>query len=53
MHSKAQLLEDSLLLVWNDRDAQRRLEKMEKKYTPLIFSFTNPAKVLLSSVTKR
>ncbi|WP_080055611.1 nuclear transport factor 2 family protein [Spirosoma aerolatum] len=34
MASTAQLLEDSLLVVWNDRDADRRLEAMSRIYAP-------------------
>lgn len=32
MENKAKLLEDSLLVIWNDRDAARRLAAMEKVY---------------------
>lgn len=30
----AQLLEDSLLVIWNDRDANRRLAAMHSAYAP-------------------
>lgn len=33
MTTTAQLLEDSLLVTWNDRNAERRLEAMEKTYS--------------------
>ena len=33
MMSQAQLLETSLLVIWNDRNADRRLEMMKKTYT--------------------
>ncbi len=32
MTPTAQLLEDSLLVIWNDRNADRRLEAMERTY---------------------
>jgi hypothetical protein len=32
MTTPAQLLEYSLLVIWNDRDADRRLEAMKKTY---------------------
>lgn len=32
MQNTVQLLEDSLLVIWNDRDAARRLAAMEKVY---------------------
>jgi hypothetical protein len=34
MATTAKLLEDSLLVIWNDRDADRRLEAMKKIYAP-------------------
>ncbi len=34
MGHTAQLLEDSLLVIWNDRDADRRLKGMKKIYAP-------------------
>ncbi|WP_428658203.1 nuclear transport factor 2 family protein [Runella sp.] len=34
MANTAQLLEDSLLVIWNDRNADRRLEAMKTLYTP-------------------
>ena len=32
MKNSAQLLEDSLLVIWNDRDPEERLKAMEKIY---------------------
>lgn len=32
MAAAAQLLEDSLLVIWNDRDAEKRLKAMENIY---------------------
>lgn len=32
MESTAKLLEDSLLIIWNDRDAQRRITAMKDIY---------------------
>ena len=43
MPNDAQLLEDSLLVVWNDRDAERRLESMKKIYSPDIQFFESNA----------
>lgn len=43
MENKAQLLEDSLLLIWNDRDAERRLAAMEKVYAPGIHFYESDA----------
>ncbi len=34
MTTTAQLLENSLLVIWNDRNADRRLEAMKKTYAP-------------------
>jgi hypothetical protein len=34
MTTPAQLLETSLLVIWNDRNAHRRLETMKKTYAP-------------------
>ena len=34
MITTAQLLENSLLVIWNDRNADRRLESMKKTYSP-------------------
>jgi hypothetical protein len=34
MANPAKLLETSLLVIWNDRDAHRRLAEMKKTYTP-------------------
>ncbi len=33
MATTAKLLEDSLLVIWNDRNAERRLEVMAKTYS--------------------
>jgi hypothetical protein len=32
MENSAQLLEDSLLIIWNDRNAERRLQAMQHIY---------------------
>lgn len=34
MTTPAQLLENSLLVIWNDRNPDRRLEAMKKTYAP-------------------
>jgi len=34
MTTPAQLLENSLLVIWSDRNADRRLEAMKKTYAP-------------------
>lgn len=34
MVTSAKLLETSLLVIWNDRDANRRLAEMKKTYAP-------------------
>ena len=34
MTTSAQLLENSLLVIWNDRNAERRSEEMKKTYAP-------------------
>jgi len=34
MESNTKQLEDSLLVIWNDRDAQRRLDAMKAIYAP-------------------
>ena len=34
MGKTAKLLEDSLLVIWNDRDSDKRLETMKKTYAP-------------------
>jgi len=39
MELTAKLLEDSLLVIWNDRNAQNRLEAMKKIYAPDIHFF--------------
>ena len=36
MENSTKLLEDSLLVIWNDRDPQRRLEAMPDVYSPAI-----------------
>ena len=36
MATTAQLLQDSLLLIWNDRDASKRLAAMQRVYDPSI-----------------
>ncbi|PJJ60204.1 hypothetical protein CLV45_1629 [Hymenobacter chitinivorans DSM 11115] len=43
MTTKAQLLEDSLLVIWNDRNADRRLEAMHKIYAPDIHFYESNA----------
>ncbi|MVM37347.1 hypothetical protein GO730_06395 [Spirosoma sp. HMF3257] len=39
MTATAELLEDSLLVIWNDRNAEKRLEAMKKIYAPDIHFF--------------
>ena len=39
MATTAKLLEDSLLIIWNDRDADKRLEAMKAIYHPDIHFF--------------
>ncbi len=39
MADTAKLLEDSLLVIWNDRNADKRLEAMRKIYAPDIHFF--------------
>lgn len=39
MTATAKLLEDSLLVIWNDRNADRRLEEMQRIYAPDIHFF--------------
>ncbi|SFO46481.1 hypothetical protein SAMN05428949_5259 [Chitinophaga sp. YR627] len=42
MANTTKQLEDSLLVIWNDRDAQRRLEVMKEIYAPdVVFYETN------------
>jgi hypothetical protein len=42
MENTAQLLEDSLLVIWNDRNAGNRLEAMKRIYAPgIVFYETN------------
>jgi hypothetical protein len=42
MENTAQLLEDSLLVIWNDRDAARRLVAMDRVYaTDMAFYESN------------
>ena len=43
MANTAQLLEDSLLIIWNDRDADRRLEAMKKTYSADIHFYESNA----------
>ena len=43
MATTAQLLEDSLLVIWNDRNAERRLEAMKKTYAPDIHFYESNA----------
>ena len=43
MTNTAQLLEDSLLVIWNDRNADRRLEAMQRIYAPDIRFFEGDA----------
>jgi hypothetical protein len=39
METTAKLLEDSLLIIWNDRNAENRLEAMKEIYAPDIHFF--------------
>jgi hypothetical protein len=39
MPTTAKLLEDSLLVIWNDRDAEKRLDLMKNIYAPDIHFF--------------
>ena len=39
MATTAKLLEDSLLVIWNDRNADSRMEAMQKIYAPDIHFF--------------
>jgi len=42
MANTTKQLEDSLLVIWNDRDAQKRLDVMQKIYAPdIVFYETN------------
>ncbi len=41
MTSNAKLLEDSLLVIWNDRNSDRRLEAMKSIYAQNINFFEN------------
>jgi len=41
MASNAKLLEDSLLVIWNDRNSDRRLEAMKSIYAKNINFFEN------------
>ena len=34
MTTTAKLLEDSLLVIWNDRNSEKRLQAMKKTYAP-------------------
>ena len=45
METSPQLLEDSLLVIWNDRDAGRRLEAMHHVYaSDIVFYESNDGK---------
>jgi hypothetical protein len=39
MAKTAKLLEDSLLVIWNDRNSEHRLEAMKRIYAPDIYFF--------------
>ncbi|WP_336517373.1 hypothetical protein [Pollutibacter soli] len=41
MASTAKLLEDSLLVIWNDRNSDKRLETMKQIYAPDIHFYEN------------
>ncbi len=42
MKNTGKLLEDSLLIIWNNRDAQRRMDAMKEIYAPnILFYETN------------
>ena len=42
MKNTSKLLEDSLLIIWNDRNAQRRMDVMKEIYAPdIVFYETN------------
>ena len=43
MATTAKLLEDSLLIIWNDRNADNRLDAMQKIYAPDIHFFESNA----------
>lgn len=43
MTTTAKLLENSLLVIWNDRDADNRLKAMENVYSPDIHFFESNA----------
>lgn len=48
MPNTAQLLEDSLLVIWNDRNADQRLEAMKRVYAPDIhFYESNSGKAII------
>ena len=47
METSAKLLEDSLLIIWNDRNAENRLEAMKVVYDPEIeFHETNEGQAI-------
>lgn len=47
MENTAKLLEDSLLVIWNDRDADRRLAAMERVYaTDMAFYESNDGEAI-------
>ncbi|WP_020598424.1 hypothetical protein [Spirosoma panaciterrae] len=48
MPNTAQLLEDSLLVIWNNRNADQRLEAMKRVYAPDIhFYESNSGKAII------
>jgi len=51
MENSERLLENSLLVIWNDRDAESRLKVMKEVYTEDINS-TNQMKALRYKVMK-
>ena len=47
MEISAKLLEDSLLVIWNDRSAERRLQAMKEVYaSDMIFYETNEGQAI-------
>ena len=51
MTTPAQLLENSLLVIWNDRNADRRLETMKKTYAPDVhFYELNTGEVIIGHI---
>ncbi|WP_345954794.1 nuclear transport factor 2 family protein [Mucilaginibacter sp. PAMB04168] len=48
MENSAKLLEDSLLVIWNDRQAERRLEAMQEVYAAdIIFYESNEGPAIM------